>query len=212
MDLAACSAGVVVPEPEQNPGLVQDCEVLLGLRDTLAGQVPLVWNEGTPIAEWQGIALGGSPPRVHELELRDSGLTGILPPELGLLEDLRKLDLATRRGEPRPNRLTGLIPPELGQLSRLEDLNLASNSLSGPIPPELGQLDNLRWLFLDGNGLSGSIPPELSGLPRLNVLDLEDNILTGTIPPGLGDLSSLGALRLSGKPTKRPHPTRARRD
>ena len=206
VDLAACSNGLVIPEPDENPGLVGDCEVLLGLRDTLAGQVRLVWNEETPIAEWQGIALGGSPPRVHELELRDSGLTGILPPELGLLEELRKLDLATRRGEPRPNRLTGLIPPELGQLRKLEDLNLASNSLSGPIPPELGQLDNLRWLFLDGNSLIGGMPTELAGLSRLVVLDLEYNLLTGTIPSELGNLSSLGALRLSGNRLSGPIP------
>ena len=206
VDLAACSNGLVIPEPDENPGLVGGCEVLLGLRDTLAGQVRLVWNEETPIAEWQGIALGGSPPRVHERELRDSGLTGTLPPELGLLEELRKLDLATRRGEPRPNRLTGLIPPELGQLRKLEDLNLASNSLSGPIPPELGQLDNLRWLFLDGNSLIGGMPTELAGLSRLVVLDLEYNLLTGTIPSELGNLSSLGALRLSGNRLSGPIP------
>ena len=83
LDLAACSNGLVVAEPDENPGLVGDCETLVGIRDALAGQVALKWNEETPIAEWQGIGVSGTPPRVHELALRNSGLTGSLPPGVG---------------------------------------------------------------------------------------------------------------------------------
>ena len=34
--LQACDGGTAVPDPENNPGLVADCTVLLGLRDELA--------------------------------------------------------------------------------------------------------------------------------------------------------------------------------
>ena len=58
VDLTVCSAGVVVPEPEPNPGLVEDCRILLGLRDELVGRGRLNWDAYTPIAEWQGIVSG----------------------------------------------------------------------------------------------------------------------------------------------------------
>ena len=39
-------AGVGVPEPAENPGLVADCEILVAVRDTLAGDAMLLWGEG----------------------------------------------------------------------------------------------------------------------------------------------------------------------
>ena len=106
--LESCSQGFVVPEPSQNPGLVQDCETLIGVRDALTGDmsrspyvrrnaypeelwtgpVILNWSPGTPLAQWTGVRVGGSPPRVIGLDLssregiRFHGthvLTGILP-------------------------------------------------------------------------------------------------------------------------------------
>ena len=69
VDPGNCSAGVVVPEPEANAGLVADCEVLLAARDTLAGGATLLWGQG-PISEWEGVTVGGDPPRVRELDLK----------------------------------------------------------------------------------------------------------------------------------------------
>ena len=53
--LEACSNGIAVPDPEDNPGLVQDCAVLLSIRDTLAGEATLDWSHTTPILEWEGV-------------------------------------------------------------------------------------------------------------------------------------------------------------
>ena len=39
-----CASGQAVPNPENNPGLVADCETLLGLKDALRGTAPLDWN------------------------------------------------------------------------------------------------------------------------------------------------------------------------
>ena len=36
-EVAACGDGVVVPDPEANPGLVEDCETLLEVQNALAG-------------------------------------------------------------------------------------------------------------------------------------------------------------------------------
>ena len=189
VDLRACSGGTAVPEPEANPGLVRDCETLLGLRHTLAGIAEIKWSEDVRIARWEGISLGGSPLRVRRVELVSRGLTGTLPPELGLLTGLTKLDLGR-------NALYGPIPAELGSLRGLEDLNIQSNHLFGPIPPELSELKKLTNLILSGNGLTGPIPLELGGLAELEVLDLGGNSLSGPIPPELSELKKLESLIL----------------
>ena len=197
VNLAACSAGRVVPEPEANPGLVHDCEVLLSVRGR-GGGVELDWSESTPIGEWEGITLGGSPPRVHALILprrymrSTYNLTGTLPPELGRLAELRTLHITG-------TYLNGSIPPELGGLTKLRELDLSYNYLSGSIPPELDGLMKLRWLDLSGNYLSGGIPPELGRLAELRTLDLSYNYLGGSIPPELGNLTNLMTLSLSNR-------------
>ena len=137
---AACSAGVVVPEPGANPGLVQDCETLVravGRLVELPAWEALGWNADTPIAEWSRVTVGGDPPRIRELMLEWSGLTG-MPGEFGRLAMLEALYL-------HGNEMSGAIPPELGKLTMLEHLNLGGN-LSGCVPPELPDL----WIEASG--------------------------------------------------------------
>ena len=68
-DPSECSNGIAVPDPADNPGLVSDCAVLLGVKDALAGGDWLTWSSEVPIAEWRFVTVGGSPSRVHELRL-----------------------------------------------------------------------------------------------------------------------------------------------
>ena len=93
-----------VPSVASNPGLVADCEALLAARDPLAGSGTLNWSGSTAIAAWDGVTLSGSPLRVTSLALSDSQLTGAIPPELGNLNNLERLNL-TR------NQLTGIFRP-----------------------------------------------------------------------------------------------------
>lgn len=178
VDDAGCATGAAVAEPSANTDLVGDCKVLLALRDTLAGSAALNWTGGRPMAEWEGVVVAGTPPRVRELRLVERGLTGVLPRELGQLTQLRKLDL-------RRNALGRDIPPEIGKAAALRTLVLSSNFLSGAIPPELGQLASLEVLTLDDNQLSGAIPPDLARLTKLRRLSVGGNQLTGCIPPGV---------------------------
>ena len=187
-ELNPCANGIVVSEPQDHPGLVANCGVLLGLRDRLAGDRGLNWSADIPITQWDGIAVGDS--GVKTLELGDSELTGVIPPELGDLSQLEWLSLYD-------NELTGVIPPELGQLSQLQWLDLGGNMLIGSIPPELGRLSQLEWLDLSGNMLIGSVPPELSQLMALRGLYLYGNQLIGSIPLELSQLTALRGLRLN---------------
>ena len=176
-DPATCSAGVVVPEPEANPELVEDCRTLVRVWNAF---VPTKgsgwdWDAEKPIAEWSGVEVYGDPPRVRGLTLPRDMLT-FIPAALGSLTTLEKLVL--RRSE-----LTGGIPPELGNLTLLETLNLSDNDLTGPIPPELGDLTILETPHLTENSLTGPILPELGNLGRLETGYLSGNYLTGCIPP-----------------------------
>ncbi|MDE2904090.1 MAG: hypothetical protein OXP73_13820 [Chloroflexota bacterium] len=202
IDVTGCTTGAAVPDPDPNPGLVTDCATLLEVQQALADGAALNWDTDTPISEWDGITLGGTPRRVHELWLERlpfgpvnapiptlSGLHRSLPAALGRLTHVRVLNLVA-------NQLTGPIPAELGELASLRELHLDFNHLSGPIPLELAHPPNLEILVLEVNELSGPIPPELSRLANLTRLSLGSNALTGPIPPELGGLANLEYLGL----------------
>lgn len=210
----ACGAGLVVEKPSANPGLVQDCETLAGLRDAFFGRHVVNWTADTPLRDWVGVIVEGTPPRVTGLVLMpayhsytydelDNGnppADGILPPALGALSELKTLDLPG-------HWLEGPIPPELGRLSKLEHLDLSSDpdtlnrnalGLWGEIPRELGNLARLRVLNLASNSFSvGPIPPWLGGLTELQLLNLSENLFERSIPAALGQLSNLTVLDLS---------------
>ena len=183
-----CANGIVVPDPWYNRGLVEDCNVLLTIKDRLAGDAHLNWSSDLLIGRWDGITARNS--RLTKLDLGNKNMTGSIPPELAQLTQLTSLDLGG-------NRLTGPIPHELGQLTQLTSLYLSNSGLTGPIPPELGQLTQLEVLWIRYNGLTGPIPPELGKLTKLEFLRLSNNGLTGPIPPELGKLTKLRDLDLS---------------
>ena len=138
-----CGSGTTVADPANNRPLVQDCEVLIGARDTLAGTTTLDWSTGTVITSWEGVTTGGSPTRVTELDLSGESLTGRIPATLGSLFALTNLDLSG-------NNLTGEIPSELGMLFNLEEIRLSGNSLTGcfPIALEAVPTNDLNMLNL----------------------------------------------------------------
>ena len=191
-----CENGTVVANPAEQPGLVHDCTALLLGQAVLAGDARLNWDADTPITEWEGVTVDGSPLRVHGLALDSHGLRGPVPPELGALSELRNLSLAS--GPFERGQLTGPIPATLGSLLKLEVLDLRRNGLAGAIPTALGTLENLQNLSLAGNRLSGPVPAALAGLGNLRRLSLGGNRLSGTIPEALGELSNLMFLDLGG--------------
>ncbi len=136
---------------------------------------------------WYGITQFSG--RVTELSLEKNNLTGIIPIEIG---DLQQLSLLYLNG----NSLTGPIPSEIGNLQHLEIIQLDRNMLTGSIPPEIGNLQQLRDLGLNGNFLTGSIPTEIGNLQQLENLRLDRNSLIGSIPAEIGNLQQLENLVL----------------
>ncbi len=209
-----------------NQGLLADCETLLGLRDTLAGQAQLNWRRGEPIGWWQGVRLGGQPLRIIGLHLQDSGLSGQLPAALGNLDRLITLWLDG-------NRLRGALPAELGQLQRLRQLRLDAALLDQGAPAAMCRLDALTATLADAcarpaepsPGLRTDIDALLAAQRQLDagdVLNWQPTLsieswdgvilageprrvaalllgrrgLAGQLPPELGRLTQLVELRL----------------
>ena len=171
-----CATDGEVASPANNPGLVADCQVLLASRDTLAGTWTLNWSASTPMDNWEGIHLRGTPRRVTNLNLEGWGLTGTIPAALGDLAKLEILVLAH-------TQLTGPIPAALGNLANLENLSLDNNQLSGEIPAALGNLANLQKLYLSGNQLTGCIPAGLKSVPGNDFTGLGLDFCPGTTTP-----------------------------
>ena len=191
---APCRTGVAVPDPDSNTGLVNDCDILLALVDNAPASTSLNWGTHLLIDGWEGVTVTGSPRRVTELALRNHRLSGPIPPEIGGLTALQRLELNGQHGA---SGLQGSIPPEVGDLAELRVLDLCFNSLSGTIPPELARLTNLEVLDLGGNRLTGVVPSELARLVNLKRLNLGGNRLSGGIPPEIGELTELRALSLA---------------
>ena len=133
-----------------------------------------MWSkDGDPTRDWRGVTFEQSRAdafirdRVTDIELDDTGLTGVIPVELAHLDALRTVSM-------RGNGLTSM-PSEIGQCALLRSLRLSNNNLR-EIPRAVGDLVNLEQLWLGGNKLT-QCPRELSQLRSLRVLELSNNEL-----------------------------------
>jgi len=147
--------------------------------------------------DWFGIECDAGGNHVTQINLgwtetSGNNLIGTLPPQLGNLTMLQRLDLEF-------NYLSGQIPPEYANLQNLVVLHLGFNLLNlGSIPTWLYELPELAVLDLAECGIGGTIPEGLAGLTGLWQINLGGNYLTGAIPTWLGQLTSLESLFLWG--------------
>ncbi len=188
---SGCSTGRAIEEPEKHQELVRDCEILLEIREVLAGSRGFLnWNPARSMEAWHGISIGGSPLRVESIDLGAGvEIYGALPPQLGELDSLKELHI--------DQPLTGPIPPSLGNLANLEALTIINSggpslelALSGAIPAELGNLTSLTLLVLAGD-FTEDVPEELGKPERLKTLVILRSDLTGCIPAALTSKSDL---------------------
>ena len=175
------------------------------------------WLTDRPLSEWYGVEVDGDG-NVSRLRLGNNGLTGRIPPQLGLLNGLTVLDLkdnrvaatsrtTTSRLDPGRETLVQLPTPAPSAIREPTQARDRTGGLDGRIPAELGSLANLEFLSLSGNDLSGPIPPELGNLAHLKWLFLGDNRLSGRIPVTVKDLSSLTFLYLNDNDLSGPIPS-----
>ena len=207
--LVGCGGDSEITDPQPPPPTIRPPSPLRVERDALVALYNAMggdswkhrdnWLTSAPVEDWYGVDVHGSTGRVHSIDLRDNGLSGSIPPEIGAFESIVHLALSD-------NSIGGSIPPELAELSRLENLWLTGCGLTGPIPPGIENLEDLVSLDLTNNLLAGSIPPGIGSLAGLARLNLNDNLLTGSIPPEIGNLDGLVSLNLQGNLLTGPIP------
>jgi hypothetical protein len=105
------------------------------------------------------------PLEICELDLKQlmirSNLIASVPPEIGKMENLEKLDLTG-------NKLTTL-PPEIGQLKKLKSLKLGKNPIES-LPPEIANCESLKTLDLKETALSDQAKEQLeTWLPKCKI-------------------------------------------
>jgi Leucine-rich repeat (LRR) protein len=116
--------------------------------------------------------------------LAANNLTGTLPPELGLLDELVELEVFD-------NQIQGNLPQEMILLTRLTNLAIQGNSLNGPIPEWINHMQSLTVLAMGSNNFIGTLPSSFAQL-SLTELFLNDNKLSGDI----GTLRSISTLKM----------------
>lgn len=138
---------------------------------------------------WPSITCRGG--QVDTVALGFQNLKGEIPSEIGLMTNLKKLQL-------NGNQISS-IPTEIGLLTSVEELFLSYNEITS-VPSQIGLMSSLQSLTLAGNSLS-SIPSEIGLLTGLQELHLYGNELL-SIPTEIGNMSSLQKLSLNGNRLK----------
>ncbi len=126
--------------------------------------------------------------KLTRIYLTGAGLTGVLSPKIGQLQNLQELSIGT-------NYITGPLPDEIGNLSSLKTLDISGSGKIGAIPHTIGNLKNLKQLFL--NHISGDIPKELGDLAALETLWLYSEYPVLSVPDEICNLTNLKNLELN---------------
>ncbi|CAB9515518.1 receptor-like protein kinase precursor [Seminavis robusta] len=142
---------------------------------------------------------------LSSLHFHDNYLSGELPPELGLLSDLRILVIKQgpiasstdyRQHSNATRKLGSALPSEIGLLTQLESLILNGHDFGLILPSEMHRLRSLHILDLKDNQLMGQSPTFIESMDQLRRLDLGRNLLEGSMPLEWGHLSRLEWLHL----------------
>ena len=107
------------------------------------------WNTTNDVSTWNGVTCSSSG-FVTNLLVTGSNLAGTLPSSIGLLNQLRTLDLSN-------NQLNGTLPAAWSSLTALTRLGLDQNQLTGTLPAAWSSLTALTQLYLSQNQLTGTL-------------------------------------------------------
>ncbi|CAN8266102.1 unnamed protein product [Cochlearia groenlandica] len=183
------------------PESLESCKelVMVNLKGNgFTGTIPEgLFNLGLQEMDFSGNGLTGSIPRgssrffesLIKLDLSRNSLSGNIPGEVGLFNNLRYLNLSW-------NSFNTRVPPEIEFLQNLTVLDLRNSELIGSVPVDICDSRSLQIIQLDGNSLTGSIPEGLGNCSSLKLLSLSHNKLTGPIPKSLSKLQQLRILKL----------------
>ncbi|MCD9561006.1 hypothetical protein HAX54_019940 [Datura stramonium] len=128
---------------------------------------------------------------LYLLDLGSNKLRGVIPDEVGNLQELDFLSLSY-------NNFNGSIPIGIFNISTLVTISLTENHISGNLPSTIGHgLPNVEEIYLSGNNIAGVLPNSISNMSYLSILGLGRNEFTANIPTSLSNLKDILKLNLS---------------
>jgi Leucine-rich repeat (LRR) protein len=161
------------------------------------------WRTSFFMCNWNGIKCNLNE-QVLSIGLRNTGLNGTLPWQIGKMPHLRTLDLSYNP------LLVGTLSPNLGNAEALHEIDMTMSGLSGTLPTELADLPWIDRLALAKTSIFGTIPTEYGRFQRMRDFNLGDNQLTGTLPSELGNMTNLEILILKNNSFVGPLPSELR--
>nr|XP_043607776.1 probable LRR receptor-like serine/threonine-protein kinase At4g37250 [Erigeron canadensis] len=171
----------------QSFGLTIDGILLLSFKYSILNDPLHVldnWNvlDETPCS-WYGILCESTLTDIYVtgLSLPNSKLHGSMPENLGLIQNLKEIDLSN-------NSINGTIPLSLYSAPKLQLLDLSNNFISGDIVVFAGGWQSLKILNVSGNLLTGKLPETLALLPNLTIVSLKGNYFHGELSNGFGSV------------------------
>ncbi|CAB9517092.1 leucine Rich Repeat [Seminavis robusta] len=154
------------------------------------GTVATRWLTGRHECQWAGLYCGNNSSKIEWMQLDAMNLTGTIPAEFSLLDELKVVSLSG-------NGLYGTLPESLAALRHLQVIHLSDNAFGGTIPPDWWNIHTLLHLDLSYNPLnSWTIPSAITALSQLEYLILTDSETTGTIPASVYQLTNLRYLAI----------------
>ncbi|CAD6206412.1 unnamed protein product [Miscanthus lutarioriparius] len=183
MGLAAGAAAETSPS---------DVAAMRAVAKALGADKTLGWDvAGDPCSpkRWDGVSCDSSG-RVTAIQVGKRGLTGTLPPEVGDLTELTRLEVFE-------NKLSGPLP-SLPGLSSLQVL-LAHNNNFASIPADFFKgLTGLTAVDIDYNPFaSWTLPTDLAACASLANFSANGANVSGTLPDFLGEMKALQRLSLA---------------
>jgi len=158
--------------------------------------------------------------RLETLNWRTNLLQSTVPTELGLLTNLRSVELGNNLNlngdvwgmipnwpklevvDTSYSNISGTLPTQVGLLTNLRMLVASYSAFYGNFPAEISQCTQLRHLLCGVpttlGGFTGSFPTTIGNLVNLVSITMSWNDLTGTLPTELGRLTLLHSLVLEG--------------
>ena len=121
-----------------------------------------------------------------KLRLCDTYSLLALPASIGLLKNLRYLNL-TRSGVKE-------LPNEIGDMTSLQELVLAECQYMQSLPPSIGNLKNLTNLDLVRMKAFSKLPDEIGDMTHLGYLNITETCALKVLPPSIKKLKNLKRL------------------
>ncbi|CDP11038.1 unnamed protein product [Coffea canephora] len=175
---ATSSASIIAANSQNN---TVDLNALLAFKAAIFDPqriIPTNWSTSTSVCNWIGITCNARHHRVAAIDLSYMGIAGTIPPQLGNLSFLVRLNVTK-------NSFHGHLPTELSRVRQLKYISLEGNAFEGELPSWLGECSKLQVLSLSDNKFSGHIPKGIWNLTTLTQIYLDWTDLTGKLPTWL---------------------------